>query len=441
MIRHPLQPNIVRRFLLLFLLTCLVGCSKRFTQRDPAIAENSPAATAARQTLRVNLAGLPGMDEAQASALARAWEAASGVRAEIALTGTGAADVVIVSSATLGDAVDAKQITALPDDSSPAGQPAEAREALTLENKTYALPLTARLRVLAYDPDRLRLAGLDDRPAPTLEALRAQWQEAARAAAPASATGEQPSADTGLVADVTLFAAAFGGRVVSEEGTLTLTSRPVVQGIEYLKTLHDKNLLSSSAAGANPPFALTYLDSAPLDARAIAPLPVALAAYDAAARPFVVTGEVYGVAVSASASDRALAERFARFVADPVVARGWLGARSLSLPSGEGSLLARLAARITVPGGPLTRAKNRAVLDRYARAALEGTLPANEALARAAAEIEGKPAPSPPDESPKAPIPSPDPAGETTTPATKPAPPAGESQTPAQPPTESPARP
>ncbi len=188
-------------FFLFCLLLCLCGCSERFAGRDGDAASSGSGArrgglgaAAAKPTLRVNLAGLPGIDEAQAAALARAWETASGVRTEIASRGTGAADVIIVSSTTLGDAVDAKQIAALSGDSPDARIPAAARRALTLGGETYALPLTARLRVLAYDPERLRRAGLDDRPAPTLEGLRAQWQEAVRPTAAPPINSSLPAA-------------------------------------------------------------------------------------------------------------------------------------------------------------------------------------------------------------------------------------------------------
>jgi len=434
-LRHP--QNWGRGGLLcLVLLFAGAGCSSRFTQADPEAAQEgrdagSPSA-AVQPTLRVNLAGLPGVSEDQAARLGRAWEAASGTRAIFATSGTGAADVVIVSSSNIGDAVAARQIASLggsvagSDTAADAEEvPESARRALTVAGTPFALPLTARLRVLTYDPAQLRAAGLDDRPAPTLEALRAQWQAAARsgaspaaAATPAAATAQPKTVATSensLADDVALVTAAFGGSLVEEDGTLAVTSKEAAQAVEFLKTLRAQNLLPSAPDTGTPsaisgPFGLAYLDGDGGSA-SFSGLPPALAAYDAQKRPFVVTGEVFGVAISSTALDKALAGRFVRFLTDPVVARGLLGARSLTAGAGApgdgGGALARLARQMTVPGGALARAKNRGILDRYVRAALEGTLPVSEALAKAAAEIEGQPPPAP----------APDPAPSTSKPA------------------------
>lgn len=381
-------------------LLLLTGCSDRFTRTSPDAVDlprpGGPDTPRPLPTVRVNLAGLPGLGEEQVAALRRAWEAASGGKAEIAVSGTGAADVVVVSSTSIGDAVDARQIDPLMGDAPEvATLPDAARKALIVTGRTYALPLAARLRVLAYDPDRLRRAGIDDRPAPTLESLRSQWAAAAKAVpsgtaasvpAPAPPAGE----NTSLMEDLALLTAAYGGELVAGDGTLGLTSKPAVDAVELLKALNERGLLAS----ADSPLALTDYTGASQEARRIAPLPPAVAVYDTAKRPFVVTGEVYGLAVSASATDKALAERFIRFVTDPVVARGLLGPRSLApgFDPADDALLARLTARIAVDGGPLSRAKHRATVARYARAALEGTLPIPEALSKAAAEIEGRPA-------------------------------------------------
>lgn len=418
--------------LLLATVTAAPGCTSRFIRRDPAAPSSTAAArptasetgpVQSEPALRVNLAGLPAaLTDAQVASLKRAWEAASGRPIEVATTRADTlADVVLVSSSTLADAVAAKQIVPLATAAAAtAGEdvPENVRRALTWKGSVYALPLTARLRVLAYDPARLREAGLDDRPAPTLEALRAQWQAAvagkAGAAAVAGTDGgtQPPPATSGtttatgssLADDVALLAAAFGGSLVDEDGALAVASKPVAQAVEFLKTLRERGLLTDGAgedhlSAARKPFEFVYRDGSAMndDNRPVAGLPPALAAYDPAARPFVVVGEVFGVAVSAGARDRALAERFARFLTNPLVSRGLLGSRGLTAPESEGeATFARLASHLTVPGGPLAHARSRAILDRYIRAALDNTLPVGEALAKAAAEIEGRPAPAAP---------------------------------------------
>jgi len=408
------QPHLT----LLLLVFFAAGCTSRFSQRDPAAAPATTVLNAGEgdtvksgPPLRVNFAGLPAaLSDTQAASLKRAWEAASGSPVEIVTSPNvdAGADVLIVSSATLADAVAAKQIVP-PTDAAEAGAaeaggdvPEAARRALTWKGTVYALPLAARLRVLVYDPARLRAAGVDDRPAPTLEGLRAQWLAAARssgaAAAPLTADNKTPTpASPGsLTDDVALLAAAFGGGLVDEEGALAVASKPAVQAVEFLKGLRGRGLLPDQIEGA--PFVFAYWDGLTADAddRPIAGLPPALAAYDPAMRPFVVGGEVFGVAISAGTKNRALAERFALFVSDPLLTRGLLGPRSLvpGAQNGDENTLTRLAGRLTVPGGPLAHARNRAILERYVRAALDNTLPVGEALAKAAAEIEGRPAPA-----------------------------------------------
>ena len=447
----------VALLLLAVVVTMTPGCTSRFNQHDPDAATSSEAVTpltpngngaiAREPALRVNLSGptVPLSDE-QVASLKRAWEAASGHPVEIAVSGADAtADVVLVSSSTLADAVAAKQITPLtvaPNVNTAGDVPEAVRRALTWKGTVYALPLAARLRVLVYDPARLRAAGVDDRPAPTLEGLRAQWLAAAArssaGAVPAPATsdaGTPPSANPGSLSDdVALLTAAFGGGLVDEEGALAVASKPAVRAVEFLKGLRERGLLPNPAD--NAPFAFADWDGSAADARPAVGLPPVLAAYDPAARPFVVVGEVFGVAVSTGARDRSLAERFARFVTDPLVSRGLLGPRALVTPesAGDETPFARLASHLTVPGGPFAHARSRTILDRYVRAALDGTLPVGEALAKAAAEIEGRPAAPPADTTPAAPPPVSD----------KPAAPAPGSSSPpptATPPASSPATP
>jgi ABC-type glycerol-3-phosphate transport system substrate-binding protein len=166
-----------------------------------------------------------------------------------AASGTGA-DVLTVNANNIRELVAAEQLLPLDEYLEKSGVRGRIVEggfdALTVDGKTYALPITGRTLELIYNECLMKEAGIESPPT-TPE----QFADYARKLTKTSASGDVTQYGANMVnahEDPTyemllMWTIAHGGRFVDDQGNFTLNSEPVVKALTYMKQLYDAGVV------------------------------------------------------------------------------------------------------------------------------------------------------------------------------------------------------
>lgn len=166
-----------------------------------------------------------------------------------AASGTGA-DILIVNPNNIGEMLAAGQLMPLSDMIAKSGIGDRIVEggwdSLTVDGTTYALPITGRTLELIYNSCYLEEAGFTAPPT-----TPQQFLEYAKALTVTDDSGRVTRYGANMVnanEDPTyemllMWSLAHGGSYSDENGNFTLDSQPVIDGLNYMKTLYDAGVV------------------------------------------------------------------------------------------------------------------------------------------------------------------------------------------------------